>query len=415
MLLYAVTEDSPGSIQELCSDAEAALTGGVTFLQLRLKSAPREKTLEAATALKTLAAKYSVPFVINDDPSIAAKTDCDGVHVGQSDISAEDARIIIGPDKILGVSVQTPQEAIAAEKAGADYLGVGAVFPSGTKTDAAIVSKQTLAEICRSVSIPVVAIGGITRENMRELTGTGIAGSALVSAIFGQNDIRKAASDLLACSLLTTMKAAVFDLDGTLLDSMPVWSNVGIDYIKSLGITPKPDTWARLLPMTMRQSADYFATEYGIGKTADEIIAEVNMIPKEAYAHKIRFKPYALEFLRSLKRLGIPMCIATATDRILVESALKRLGALDLFEFIITSSEFGSGKEKAGIFRYSIEKLGGTACDTVIFEDAWHAIRTACNDGLRVIALQDDSARPHDDEIKMLADVYFDSFKEVII
>ena len=137
-----------------------------------------------------------MPFVINDNVDIAAEIDADGVHVGQSDMEAGDVRKKLGPDKIIGVSAQTVEQALRAQAHGADYLGVGAVFPTGSKADAVEVSHDTVREICRAVDIPVIAIGGITRENVIELKGTGICGIAVISAIFAQQDIEEAARTL---------------------------------------------------------------------------------------------------------------------------------------------------------------------------------------------------------------------------
>ena len=143
-----------------------------------------------------MAREYGVPFVVNDNVDIAVRMDADGVHVGQSDMEAGNVRALIGPDKILGVSAQTVEQAVLAEKRGADYLGVGAVFPTGSKDDADDVTFETLKAICEAVSIPVVAIGGITRENTPELAGSGICGIAVISAIYGQKDIYQATVSL---------------------------------------------------------------------------------------------------------------------------------------------------------------------------------------------------------------------------
>ena len=139
-----------------------------------------------------------MPFVLDDNVALAVATDADGVHVGQSDMAAGKVRELIGPDKILGVSAQTVEEALLAEREGADYLGVGAVFPTGTKADANAVSYDTLREICAAVSIPVIAIGGITKDNVARLSGSGIVGVAVVSAIFAQPDIPAATRALKA-------------------------------------------------------------------------------------------------------------------------------------------------------------------------------------------------------------------------
>lgn len=196
LMLYAVTDRHWLGEETLYDQVKKALDGGATFVQLREKKLDREDFLAEALEIQKLCKKYGVPFVINDEVSIAKDIDADGVHVGQSDMEAMDVRKVLGPDKILGVSAQTVEQAIIAEKHGADYLGVGAVFATGSKDDADDVSHETLKAICEAVSIPVIAIGGITKENVYELAGSGICGVAVISAIFGQNDIKKATEDL---------------------------------------------------------------------------------------------------------------------------------------------------------------------------------------------------------------------------
>ena len=198
LLLYAVTDRHWLGEETLYDQVKKALDGGATFVQLREKKLDREDFLAEAKEIQKLCKEYGVPFVINDEVSIAKDKDidADGVHVGQSDMEAMDVRKILGPDKILGVSAQTVEQAIIAEKHGADYLGVGAVFTTGSKDDADDVSHETLKAICEAVSIPVISIGGITKDNVAELAGSGICGVAVISAIFGQKDIQKATEEL---------------------------------------------------------------------------------------------------------------------------------------------------------------------------------------------------------------------------
>lgn len=198
MRLYAVTDRmwlKPGErLAEVCRHV---LENGATFLQIR------EKDLEAgafeaeAQELKELCAQYHVPFVVNDSVEIAVAIDADGVHVGQSDIKGRDIRAMIGDGKILGISAGTVEEAIAAEQAGADYIGVGAVFGTSTKKDARNLSVEALREISEQVSIPVVAIGGINASNVMELAGSHVDGIAVVSAIFGAENPGETAKELL--------------------------------------------------------------------------------------------------------------------------------------------------------------------------------------------------------------------------
>ena len=196
LLLYAVTDRHWLGEETLYDQVKKALDGGATFVQLREKNLDREVFLAEAKEIQKLCKEYGVPFVVNDEVSIAKDIDADGVHVGQSDMEAMDARKILGPDKIIGVSAQTVEQAIIAEKHGADYLGGGAVFTTGSKDDADDVSHETLKAICEAVSIPVIAIGGITKDNVAELAGSGICGVAVISAIFGQKDIQKATEEL---------------------------------------------------------------------------------------------------------------------------------------------------------------------------------------------------------------------------
>ena len=198
LLLYAVTDRSWTNGATLREQVESALKGGVTFVQLREKELAKEDFYKEALDIKGLCRKYGVPFVINDDVELALKADADGVHVGQSDMEAGLVREKLGRDKILGVSAQTVEQAVLAERQGADYLGVGAVFPTKSKADADAVSLPALKEICESVRIPVVAIGGIGTENCSRLSGSGVCGIAVISAIFGQSDICAAAAGLKA-------------------------------------------------------------------------------------------------------------------------------------------------------------------------------------------------------------------------
>lgn len=196
LLLYAVTDRHWLGDRTLYDVVRESLEGGVTFLQLREKDLDDENFYKEAVRLQEMAREYGVPFVVNDNVDIAVRMDADGVHVGQSDMEAGDVRALIGPDKILGVSAQTVEQAVLAEKRGADYLGVGAVFPTGSKDDAVEVPHETLKAICEAVSIPVVAIGGITVNNTPELAGSGICGIAVISAIYGQKDIYQATVSL---------------------------------------------------------------------------------------------------------------------------------------------------------------------------------------------------------------------------
>lgn len=201
MLLYAVTDRSwLKEGQTLLSVCEEILNNGATFLQIREKDLDAASFQEEAEQLKQLCLRYKIPFVVNDSVEIAMAIDADGVHVGQSDIKGRDIRSIIGEGKILGISAGTVEEAVAAEKAGADYIGVGAVFGTSTKKDARNLTVEKLKEITSAVSIPVVAIGGINSKNLMQLSGSGVDGVAVVSAIFASEKPGQATALLLDLS-----------------------------------------------------------------------------------------------------------------------------------------------------------------------------------------------------------------------
>lgn len=194
--VYGVTDASWTGRFTLLEQVEQALKGGVTCIQFRDKQLENNAFLREAKKMKVLCEKYHVPLIINDHVDIAVRCGAEGVHVGQKDMEAKEVRKLVGEKMIIGVSARTVEQAIQAEQAGADYLGVGAVFGTSTKMDAEKISLERLKEICQAVTIPVVAIGGVQKDNFPELAGTGVAGAALVSAIFSAQDIEEECRNL---------------------------------------------------------------------------------------------------------------------------------------------------------------------------------------------------------------------------
>ena len=197
MTLYAVTDAAWTGEKTLIQQVKEALEAGITFLQLREKHLSEKEFLREAVEIKRLTDQYQIPFVINDNIEIAQKAGADGVHVGQDDMPVEEVRQILGEDKIIGVSAHNVEEAVRAEQGGANYLGVGAVHTTATKENTSAVSMEEMKKICQTVSIPVVAIGGIKKNNMNVLSGTGVDGIAVVSAIFAAKNIKKETKELL--------------------------------------------------------------------------------------------------------------------------------------------------------------------------------------------------------------------------
>lgn len=422
LLLYAVTDRSWLGEETLYEQVEKALKGGATFIQLREKELDEEHFLEEAIALKELCHKYHVPFVINDNVKIAKEMDADGVHVGQSDMEADDVRKILGEDKILGVSAQTVEQAVLAEKMGADYLGVGAVFSTSTKKDASAISKERVKAICEAVHIPVIAIGGITADNILTLKGSGICGIAVVSAIFAAKDIEDATGVLLEKTTAmvndkerhqSVIKGAIFDIDGTLLDSMPVWENAGARYLATLGIKARSDLKERLDALSLPEGALYMQTEYKLSVTIEEILEGVNQVVKDFYFKEAVLKPGVCDLIQKLKKNQVRLIIATATDAKMAKAALIRNGIWKDFDGMITCEEAGAGKTSPKVFELAREHLQTKKEETWVFEDSLYAVKTASKAGFPVCSIYDAYSRDNTEEIRTFSDIYVKDFYEI--
>lgn len=197
MLLYAVTDRAWVGTKSLYEQVKEALENGVTCVQLREKELNESDFLKEAKQISALCKEYKVPFIVNDNVNIAIACKADGIHIGQEDMELTNVRKLVGEDMIIGVSAHTVEEAIKAQEGGADYIGIGAVFATSTKTDVDVLSFETLKSICEAVDIPTVAIGGIKKDNICKLKGSGIDGVAVVSAIFAAKDIATATKELL--------------------------------------------------------------------------------------------------------------------------------------------------------------------------------------------------------------------------
>lgn len=208
------------------------------------------------------------------------------------------------------------------------------------------------------------------------------------------------------------IKGAVFDADGTLFDSMELWEHAGEEYLKSIGIAPRADLYEKLETMTMEESAAYFCREYGVGRSKEEIIQEINQMILTAYRESVLTKPGVKEVLCDLKAQHIPMYVATSTDRPLIEAALKRNGIMEYFQGIITCTEAGASKREPGIYHMARERLGTEAAGTFVFEDAYFAAETASKAGYPIVVIRDESSSRDQEKLKSLADIYLESWKD---
>ena len=209
------------------------------------------------------------------------------------------------------------------------------------------------------------------------------------------------------------LQSAIFDMDGTLLDSMPMWRNLYRSVVIDLGKEPRPDFLEQMKPLTLEEAAAYCRDVYELPMTVDEVIDVFKAKVMEFYTTQVQAKPGLKKFLSLLKMEGVWMYVATATDRPLAIAALRHAGIYDYFRGIITVAEAGAGKRDPEIFERALRRLQSNKKDTVVFEDALHAIRTAKNAGFRVAAVYDSAADDDQEEIRALADYYISSFEEM--
>lgn len=415
LLLYAVTDRKwlKGSAT-LADECEKAIDGGVTMIQLREKELDHDDFIAQAKPLKELCKRRGIPFIINDNVQVAIEVGADGIHVGQEDMQAGEVRKLAGKDMILGVSAQTVDEALAAEKSGADYLGVGAVFPTSSKDDAREVDMKTLKEICNAVSIPVVAIGGITADNIRELEGSGIAGISVISAVFASRDIKAACEKLCAgterilpkdSSAYENIKGAVFDIDGTVIDSMKIWDRAGVTFLKKHGIEGDDDLGKKLFAMTIGQAGEYIHENFMPDMSPEEISAGVNDVIRDFYISDAQPKESMAELIKKLKVEGVKLTVATSTDRDVFMPCLKRLELDRYFDGIFTCTEVGHSKAEPDIFNKAMDLMGTSPEETWVFEDGLYAAKTAKSLGMKVAAVYDETSHHNWDELRCLADV----------
>ncbi len=408
--LYAVTDRYWLNGRLLKDDVEKAILGGATMIQLREKELDKESFIKEALEIKEICKKYDVPFIINDSLDVFLAVDADGLHVGQDDLRADIAREKIGPNKILGVSCETVEEAVLAEKMGADYLGVGTIFNTSTKLDAKSVSIKTLTSICDSTKIPVVAIGGITKDNICELRDTMIDGISVVSAIFKENDIVKATKELVKRVdeiLLNTnnYKLFIVDYDGTLLESMSMWDDITSRYLKSKGIIPPKSIDYDVRLQTNDETAEYLKNLFFKDSNVKDVMDDLNKFIMNEYV-KIELNEGAKDFLIDLNKKGL-VVLYTATTSKLIEASLEKNGIKDLFKHLYTSSTYNVTKVNGMGYIDIAKNLGFNPNETLIVEDAPHALVGAHMSGIKVLGVKGSSNfRHYDDIVRLNCDYY---------
>lgn len=413
MTLYGITDQAWVKKKPLSTQVKEALSGGVTCLQLREKHMSDEDFLKEAYEIHRLTKAFGIPLIINDNLDVAIQSQSEGIHIGQDDLPLSYVRSHCGADMIIGVSVQTVEEAQIAEAEGADYLGVGAVFATQSKDDAIDVSLKTLSEITQSVNIPVVAIGGISLDNMMSLQGTGIDGVAIISALFSADDISSRARDLYDKVQLIkrpAIKGVVFDLDGTLLDSLHEWEHLGTSYLKTLDVAPEECLDEILRPMSMDEAVQYLKEHYHLSMSEKKIRQGLDDLIRTCYEAKAQLKEGVREFLEDLSSHHLSLCIATETNATLASLALERLGIRSYFKEVLSCDDHHN-KQDSSIYQEACDLLHLSPQETLVIEDNASALHQARLAGCQTCGVFDETWK---DQLSLqkTSDYYLFSLKE---
>ena len=408
MQLYAVTDTQWLNGRDFLEVIESVLANGATFLQLREKNATHEEIVAKAKAIKPIAKKYGVPFVIDDDIYAAKEADVDGVHIGQNDASYEKAREVLGEGKIIGMTVKTRQQAENAIRLGADYVGMGAVFHTSTKKDAKDMSRETLLELAGMMEdIPVVAIGGISYDNCDYLKDTGVDGIAVVSAIFASDDCALATRKLFVKTreLFGKKRNIIMDMDGTLADSMPFWKKSAREYAILRG-ADIPDNFDEITGvMDLNDYAEYVKNVLSIDTNLEQITEAAVEIMNKHYEKDIPAKDGMTELVTREYKAGSRLVVFTASDRRSVEIFLSHLGIRECFYDIYTVYDVGLKKSDKNSYLKVAELAGMKDTSQVwVYEDILRGVKAAKEAGLNVCAVYDEDSAGDWKDIKELAD-----------
>lgn len=416
LLLYAITDCDNLQGEVLLACTEAILANGATILQYRDKHG---RAREAVKALQALCKQYKVPFIVNDDVALALELDADGVHVGQEDMAAARARAELGPDKIVGVTAKTLEQAQKAVADGADYLGVGALFYSVSK-DSSITTRETLKEICAAVPVPVVGIGGVNENNAAILAGTGVAGAAVINALYSYPQPQLATKRLerkldIIVNGDAKISGILADVDGTLTDTLAFYQDLVPGYLRDNGYRPGGDLPQILAEYDLPESVGYvkhnYSGSFGVGQVVDELEAEL-----EWYYHtEGEAKPGVKAFLAKVKERGIPVVATTIHDAEVVRTLFEHAGIDEAISAIASGWEKRQGGGDSALFQKGVTLLNASEGHVWAFNDGVEGVFGAKGAGAMIAAIYDEN---HSDkewqQIISQSDVAFMNWQEAV-
>lgn len=370
-IYYVTDENLLSDNHSLETSVEEAILGGAGIIQLREKNSSTLDFYNKAIKIKSICDKYNVALIINDRIDIALAIDSDGVHLGQKDMPLEIARKILGKDKIIGISASNIQEALFAQKNGANYLGVGAIYQTDTKTNANLTSVDTLKCIKKSVDIPVVAIGGIKLDNINSLYQADVDGIAVVSAISLSTDTINTTRTLKnKFNRQYKTKAVIFDIDGTLVETMDIWDKVLINLMKTYNISYTKQELEMIWNMGFYDIAKYSIEKFSLKISEKDFMTTIRDLSVEEYKKSdIKLKKGIKKVLNYIKSKGIKLAIATALSKKQYEIVLEKTGINNYFDIIASSADLKTEKNERKIYDYISNELNIDSKNMVFFED----------------------------------------------
>lgn len=416
LLLYAITDCDNLQGEALLERTTQILANGATILQYRDKHG---KARDDVRALQALCKAHDVPFIINDDVALAVELDADGVHVGQEDMACAKAREALGPDKIVGVTAKTLEQAEQAVADGADYLGVGALFPSVSK-DSSLTSRETLKEICAAVAIPVVGIGGVNEDNASILAGTGVAGAAVISALYSYP------SPALVTKRLAKkmdhivngdpeMRGILADVDGTLTDTLAFYQDLVPGYLRAHGYRPGGDLPQILADYNLPESVGYvkhnYSGTFGVGQVVDELEAEL-----EWYYHtEGQAKPGVKAFLARARERRLPVVATSIHDAEVCRTLFDHAGIAQDITGIASGWEKRLPGGASELFRIGVDMLASAPEHIWAFNDGAEGVFGAKGAGVKIAAIYDvNHSEKEWRQIIKTADVAFMDWEEAL-
>lgn len=413
-IYYVTDEELLHTNYNLYKSVEDAIIGGATMIQLREKNTTTRDFIEKAKKIKDICSKYEVPLIINDRVDVALAIDADGVHLGQDDMELSCARKILGQDKIIGISASNLQEAQIAEKGGADYIGVGAMYSTNTKIDADMTTMEELKIIRKEVKIPIVVIGGINQKTIPDFKDTDIDGLAIVSAIASSdNHVETTKSLKKQFYENNKVKGVILDIDLTMLETEELWDRVLDKIMGKYGFSCNEEDINFIWNNSFEVVSKYLSDKFNLNITEDNLLQDIHNFSIEEYASSnIKLKKGLDKFLKSMRDENIKLAVCTSLSEKQYTAVLKNTGLIDKIGFVFSATDEGFDKGDYRVYEIVSSKLGIHPRNIIAFDDELRAIRAAKRAGMRTSLMKNSKNNTKDSYILSTIDYCVDDFDE---